>query len=67
MLRHLFFVVLITCQFQIITCHIGSNYQKLKYFLFFEGWNVYGNRVRSRLREMINLIGFEKGINDERI
>lgn len=29
--------------------------------------NAYGNRVRSRLREMINLIGFEKGINDKRI
>lgn len=28
--------------------------------------NVYGNRVRSRLREMINLIGFEKGIEDKR-
>lgn len=28
--------------------------------------NIYGNRVRSRLREMINLIGFEKGINDKR-
>ncbi|MBW4362803.1 AAA family ATPase [Flavobacterium taihuense] len=26
----------------------------------------YGNRVRSRLREMINLIGFEKGIEDKR-
>ncbi|TRW96386.1 ATPase [Flavobacterium gawalongense] len=29
--------------------------------------NVYGNRVRSRLREMINLIGFDKGINDKRV
>lgn len=29
--------------------------------------NVNGNRVLSRLREMINLIGFEKGINDKRI
>ena len=29
--------------------------------------NVYGNRVRSRLREMINLIGFERDINDKRI
>jgi DNA replication protein DnaC len=29
--------------------------------------NVYGNRVRSRLREMINLIGFERNINDKRI
>jgi DNA replication protein DnaC len=29
--------------------------------------NVYGNRVRSRLREMINLIGFEKGIDDKRV
>jgi DNA replication protein DnaC len=29
--------------------------------------NVYGNRVRSRLREMINLIGFERTINDKRI
>jgi DNA replication protein DnaC len=28
--------------------------------------NVYGNRIRSRLREMINLIGFEKGIDDKR-
>ena len=28
--------------------------------------NVYGNRVRSRLREMINLIGFEKGNEDKR-
>lgn len=27
---------------------------------------VYGNRVRSRLREMINLVSFEKGINDKR-
>jgi DNA replication protein DnaC len=27
----------------------------------------YGNRVRSRLREMINLIAFEKGIDDKRI
>jgi DNA replication protein DnaC len=26
----------------------------------------YGNRVRSRLREMINLIAFEKGIEDKR-
>lgn len=29
--------------------------------------NVYGNRVRSRLREMINLIAFEKGIDDKRV
>ena len=29
--------------------------------------NVYGNRVRSRLREMINLIGFERNINDKRV
>jgi DNA replication protein DnaC len=28
--------------------------------------NVYGNRVRSRLREMLNLISFEKGIDDKR-
>ena len=28
--------------------------------------NYYGNRVRSRLREMINLIAFEKGIDDKR-
>ncbi|WPR73070.1 AAA family ATPase [Flavobacterium sp. NG2] len=28
--------------------------------------NVYGNRVRSRLREMINLIAFERDINDKR-
>lgn len=28
--------------------------------------NVYGNRVRSRLREMINLIAFEKAIDDKR-
>lgn len=28
--------------------------------------NAYGNRVRSRLREMINLIAFEKGIEDKR-
>nr|WP_315203497.1 AAA family ATPase [uncultured Flavobacterium sp.] len=27
----------------------------------------YGNRVRSRLREMINLIAFEKGIKDKRV
>ncbi len=27
----------------------------------------YGNRVRSRLREMINLIGFEREINDKRV
>jgi hypothetical protein len=26
----------------------------------------YGNRVRSRLREMINLIGFERNITDKR-
>lgn len=26
----------------------------------------YGNRVRSRLREMLNLIGFERNINDKR-
>ncbi len=26
----------------------------------------YGNRVRSRLREMLNLIGFERDINDKR-
>lgn len=29
--------------------------------------NVYGNRVRSRLREMIYLIGFEKNIMDKRV
>lgn len=29
--------------------------------------NGYGNRVRSRLREMINLIAFERGIIDKRI
>ena len=28
--------------------------------------NVYGNRVRSRLRELVNLISFEKGIEDKR-
>ncbi|WP_232735184.1 ATPase [Flavobacterium sp. 5] len=28
--------------------------------------NVYGNRVRSRLREMINLIAFDSNINDKR-
>lgn len=28
--------------------------------------NVYGNRVRSRLREMINLIAFDKTIKDKR-
>jgi len=28
--------------------------------------NVYGNRVRSRLREMINLIAFDKTILDKR-
>ena len=28
--------------------------------------NQYGNRVRSRLREMVNLIAFEKGIDDKR-
>ena len=28
--------------------------------------NIYGNRVRSSLREMINLIEFEKRINDKR-
>lgn len=28
--------------------------------------NIYGNRVRSRLREMINLIGFERNIEDKR-
>jgi DNA replication protein DnaC len=27
----------------------------------------YGNRVRSRLREMINLIGFERNIMDKRV
>jgi len=26
----------------------------------------YGNRIRSRLREMFNLIAFDKGINDKR-
>lgn len=29
--------------------------------------NFYGNRIRSRLREMINLIGFEKEVEDKRI
>jgi DNA replication protein DnaC len=29
--------------------------------------NAYGNRVRSRLREMINLIGFERSIIDKRV
>ena len=29
--------------------------------------SVYGNRLRSRLREMINLIAFEKGIDDKRV
>ncbi len=29
--------------------------------------NVYGNRVRSRLREMLNLIGFERNIMDKRV
>ncbi|RTY96940.1 ATPase [Flavobacterium sp. RSP49] len=29
--------------------------------------NFYGNRVRSRLREMVNLIGFNKEIVDKRI
>ncbi len=29
--------------------------------------SVYGNRVRSRLREMLNLIGFERNISDKRI
>ena len=29
--------------------------------------NVYGNRVRSRLREMINLIAFDKNIMDKRV
>lgn len=29
--------------------------------------NIYGNRVRSRLREMINLIGFERNIMDKRV
>lgn len=28
--------------------------------------NVYGNRVRSRLREMLNLIAFEKSVSDKR-
>ena len=28
---------------------------------------IYGNRVRSRLREMINLIGFERSVTDKRI
>jgi DNA replication protein DnaC len=29
--------------------------------------NVYGNRVRSRLREMINLIAFDRSIFDKRV
>ncbi|TDE29305.1 ATPase [Flavobacterium ranwuense] len=29
--------------------------------------NVYGNRVRSRLREMINLIAFDKEFEDKRV
>lgn len=29
--------------------------------------NVYGNRVRSRLREMIYLIGFERNIMNKRV
>ena len=29
--------------------------------------SVYGNRVRSRLREMINLIGFERNVIDKRV
>jgi DNA replication protein DnaC len=29
--------------------------------------SVYGNRVRSRMREMFNLIGFERGIGDKRV
>lgn len=28
--------------------------------------NAYGNGFRSQLREMINLIGFDKGIDDKR-
>ena len=28
--------------------------------------NTYGNRVRSRLREMLNLIAFEKSVSDKR-
>ena len=26
----------------------------------------YGNRLRSRLREMVNLIGFDQGVKDKR-
>lgn len=29
--------------------------------------NAYGNRVRSRMREMFNLIAYEKGIDDKRV
>jgi DNA replication protein DnaC len=28
---------------------------------------IYGNRVRSRLREMVNLIAFDKGASDKRV
>jgi len=28
--------------------------------------NIYGNRVRSRMREMFNLISFDKNVNDKR-
>jgi hypothetical protein len=28
--------------------------------------NQYGNRVRSRLRQMINLIAFDKSVKDKR-
>lgn len=28
---------------------------------------IYGNRVRSRLREMVNLIAFDKGTSDKRV
>ena len=36
-------------------------------FLASEIENIYGNCVRSRLREMINLIGFERNIMDKRV
>ena len=29
--------------------------------------NIYGSRVRSRMREMFNLISFEKDVKDKRI
>ena len=28
--------------------------------------NLYGNRVRSRMREMFNLLSFDKGVEDKR-